>query len=315
MRSPLVVAACLSAAALAPAALRAQTSPELVGAMQLAAEGRTDSARQVVAAVLARTRPGDSLYVEALYCRGRLGSNADSARHDLERVAIEFSNSRWADDALLQLTQLALTSGNPAGALGYAQRLRSDYPSSPLHAAAALWGGRAAFDAGQAPVACALLDSARAEDPGDIEFENQVAFFRSRCTSVALAPATTPAAAPDSAHQAAAVPAAAATPAAASQASATTAPAPTPATPPAARSPAPPAAAPYAVQVAATRTPAAAREVAGRMTRAGFTAGVLHGRDGYYRVQLGPYTTLAAARAAAQRASRLVHGRPFVVRR
>jgi len=303
VRRPLAVAACLSAAALAPAALRAQTSPELAGAMQLAAEGRTDSARQVVAAVLARTRPGDSLYVEALYCRGRLGSNADSARHDLERVAIEFSNSRWADDALLQLTQLALTSGNPAGALGYAQRLRSDYPSSPLHAAAALWGGRAAFDAGQAPVACALLDSARAEDPGDIEFENQVAFFRSRCTSVALAPATTPAAAPDSAHQAAAVP------------SATTAPAPTPATPPAARSPAPPAAAPYAVQVAATRTPAAAREVAGRMTRAGFTAGVLHGRDGYYRVQLGPYTTLAAARAAAQRASRLVHGRPFVVRR
>ena len=76
--------------------------------MQLAAEGRTDSARRLVAAVLARTRPGDSLYVEALYSRGRLGGSADTAERDLRRVAIEYSTSRWADDAMLQLAQLAL---------------------------------------------------------------------------------------------------------------------------------------------------------------------------------------------------------------
>jgi len=85
--------------------------------MQLAAEGRTDSARRLVAAVLARTRPGDSLYVEALYSRGRLGGSADTAERDLRRVAIEYSTSRWADDAMLQLAQLALTSGrSDAGA-------------------------------------------------------------------------------------------------------------------------------------------------------------------------------------------------------
>lgn len=281
---------------------RAQ-SPQFQVALQLAAEGRSDSARHLVAAELARSRPGDSLFVEALYWRGRLASSADSAERDLRRVAIEYSTSKWADDALLQLAQLSLASGNGAASLGYAQRLRSDYPGSALRASAALWGGRAAFDATQPAVACALLDSARAEAPGDVEFQNQVAFFRSRCTSLVLAP----------------LPPAPLPPPAAPRTDSALAPQPN--VPPRADTAAETALPPVAprgdwdVQVAAPRSEAAARDIADRFTRAGMPARVIPGPGGVFRVRLGPYATLRAAQDAAVGARRFVTERPFVVRR
>jgi cell division septation protein DedD len=277
-------------------------------AVQLAAEGRGDSARRIVALELAKASPGAPAYVEALYWRGRLASTGDSAERDLRRVAIEYSTSRWADQALLQLAQLAMAAGNSPGALQLAERLRSDYPTSTLRGRAALWAGRAAFEVGDPATACALLDSARTESANDVEFLNQIAFYRSRCGAqiVAPPPDTARAAAPaaprgpgDTAHPAA--------PAAA----------PTPTTRPAhaesAAVPPPRRAAQFEVQVAATRAKGTAQAVLDRLTRSGEHARIVAGTDGYLRVRAGPYPTEREATAAATRIGTLLGGHPFVV--
>ena len=269
----------------------AQDNPALRAAVQLAAEGRGDSARRIVALEMAKAKPGDPAYVEALFWRGRLAVSGDSAERDLRRVAIEYSTSRWADQALLQLAQLALAAGNGSGALQLAERLRSDYPTSPLRARAALWAGRAAFEVGDPAAACALLDSARKESADDVEFLNQVAFYRSRCAAVVAAPT------PDSAP--AAAPAAPKGPGdapRADSAAATSHPA-----------------APYEVQVTATRTSRAAQAVLARLAHSGEHARIVKGADGYLRVRAGPYPTEREAVAAAARIEKALGGHPFVV--
>ncbi len=283
-------------------ALQAQDNPAIKAAIQLAASGQGDSARRIVASELAKAKPGDPAYIEALYWSGRLAASGDSAERALRRVAIEYSNSAWADQALLQLAQLALAAGNGAGALQLAQRLRNDYPTSPLRSRAALWAGRAAFEVGDAASACALLDSARAEAPDDVEFLNQVAFYRGRCavvqsmqradTALARPAPAAPAPAPDTTHPAAAP------------------------APPAATAPAATAAAPaprFEVQVRATRSDRIARDVAARVTREGMHAHVDKGSDGILRVRVGPYASEHEATAAADRLRRLLGGHPFVV--
>ena len=279
-----------------------QDNPALRTAVQLAAEGRGDSARRIVALELAKASPGAPAYVEALYWRGRLASAGDSAERDLRRVAIEYSTSRWADQALLQLAQLAMAAGNSPGALQLAERLRSDYPTSTLRGRAALWAGRAAFEVGDPATACALLDSARTESASDVEFLNQIAFYRSRCGGLVAAPPpdTARAAAPpaprgpgDTVHPAA-------PPAATGHAESTAA-------------AAPHRAAQFEVQVAATRARGTAQAALDRLTRSGERARIVAGTDGYLRVRAGPYSTEREATAAATRIGALLGGHPFVV--
>jgi hypothetical protein len=264
-----------------------QDNPALRTAVQLAADGRGDSARRIVAFELAKASPGAPAYVEALYWRGRLAAAGDSAERDLRRVAIEYSTSRWADQALLQLAQLAMAAGNSPGALQLAERLRSDYPTSTLRGRAALWAGRAAFEVGDPATACALLDSARTESANDVEFLNQIAFYRSRCGALIAAPP------PDTAHPAA-------PPAATGHAESTAA-------------PAPHRAAQFEVQVAATRARGTAQAALDRLTRSGEHARIVAGTDGYLRVRAGPYPTEREATAAATRIGTLLGGHPFVV--
>lgn len=230
----------LALTAIAPAA-RAQDSLSFRAAQDLAAAGRTDSARVL-----------------------------------LRRIVIENANSPWADDALLRLAQIAYAAGNPVLALDLASRLRTDYPGSELRTRAALWGGRAAFDAGEPRIACALLDSAMLETGADIEHANQVAFYRARCTGFAAAPAV-PAGAP-TADSAPAAPRAG-----------------------------------FEVQVAAARSDADARRIARVFETAGHTVRVAHGADGFTRVRIGPFTTREEADAAARAARTLAGGAPFVV--
>ena len=280
MRPGVVVAGLLLAL---PVLLRAQSTPAVRSAVQLAGEGRSDSARVLLNAELARRAAGDSSWVEALYWRGRLAGAGSAAERDLRRVAVEYSNSPWADDALLQLAQLALAGGNAAAALDYATRLRTDYPGSELRARAALWAGRASFDVGEMRAGCGLLDSARTEAGNDVEFTNQVDFYRGRCTEAALAP---PAPAP-----VLGVP----------RDSVTTPHAPRP-TPPS-----------YAVQVVAARSQAGARDVIRRLGSLGRGARIVPA-SGVYRVRLGPYASAAIADSIAGLARRRVGGRPFVVK-
>ncbi len=283
----------------------AQDNPALRAAVALAAEGHGDSARRVVAAEMAKAKPGDPAYIEALYWRGRLAASGDSAERDLRRVAIEYSTSRWADQALLQLSQLALAAGNGAGALQLAERLRGDYPTSVLRGRAALWAGRAAFDLGDPATACALLDSARTESAGDVEFLNQIAFYHGRCGALP------PAAPADTAHPAAAAPK---PPGDTSRPAAGPGAAPVkPAPVASAAAPAPRPPAQFEVQVTATRISRTAQLVLARVTRGGEHARIVKGADGLLRVRAGPYATETAATAAAARLKKALGGHPFVV--
>jgi hypothetical protein len=311
------VAALAALVACAAGRARAQDNPAVREAVRLAGEGRGDDARHLVNAELAKARVGDPSYVEALYWRARLAVSGDSAERDLRRIAIEFPTSNWADDALLQLTQLAMAAGNPVSAFALAQRLRSDYPESDLRAQAALWAGRAAFDLGDARGACSLLDSARTEGTADVEFTNRVAFYRARCSTLPAAPpagaAPTPpqpvGGAPAGADTARSQPAA---PAAAQRA-------PRPTTAPAAN-PHPSAAPPpgwsgsFSIQVAAVKTDAEARRVLRRLEGAGFTGRVATGTDRFRRIRVGAYATEREALDALPTLQRVTGGRPFVVR-
>jgi hypothetical protein len=280
--------------------LAAQDNPTLKAAVQLAAVGRGDSARALTRSLLASARPGDPVYVEALYWGARFATTGESAERDLRRVAIEFSGSRYADQALLQLSQLALAAGNPTSALDLATRLRSDYPASDLRPRAALWASRAAFDVGEPRTACRYLDTASAEGAADVEFVNQVRFYQARCTAEVLAP---PPPRADTSRIASVVGADSATRAA---------------QPAPASSAAPVAAAgparTYDVQVAATRSEHDARAVMRRLARGHRKARLVRGTDGYVRVRVGPFATLQAADSAAKSLRRLVGGAPFAVR-
>jgi cell division septation protein DedD len=269
--------------------MRAQDNPIVRTAIRLAAEGRGDSARVLVARELRRARAGDPAYVEALFWRGRLSTYGDSAERDFRRVALEYPTSPWADDALLELVQLAITAGNPSAALELGQRLREDYPGSDLRARTALWMARASFDVGEARSACVMLDSAGADAPGDVEFQNQVAFYRQRCSAATLAAPPRPASS-DTAHP------------------------PAGARPTGATATAGGARAAFLVQVYAARSASEATSVVRRLGRAGLTARVERSADGYHRVRLGPFTTERQARDAAAAARRAVGGAPFVVK-
>jgi cell division septation protein DedD len=274
----------------------AQDNPTLRTAVQLAAEGRSVEARRLVEAELARARPGDSSYAEALYWRGRLRAHGDSAELDLRRVAIEYSTSRWADDALLQLAQLAMAARNPASALALAERVRGDYPESDLRPRAAFWAGRAALETGDPGTGCAYLDTALAEAE-DVELRNQVAHFHGRCARVPRVPASATAAVRHPGYSV--------------QPATRTA----PAEPAVSDSLAPHHSRPggFFVQVAAARTESAANQIAERLRGARHRALVTNGSGGYYRVRAGPFATRQDAENAARELRRLLGGAPFVV--
>lgn len=230
---------------------------------------------------------------EALYRRARGASRGEDAGRDLRRLVIEYGNSPWADDALLQLSQLSMASANPAQALDYATRLRRDYPGSELRPRAALWAARASFDVGEPRSACALLDSARTEARADVEFVNQVAFYRGRCTSAALA--APPPRAPLF-----------------TKSDSGAAKAPLPDTTPRTTNPSPRTV--FEVQILATTNARTARDVVRRLGTRGHRARIETGARNLRRVRLGPFDTREAADSAAAAARRIVGGSPLVIR-
>src|SRR5581483_7978335 len=133
-------------------------------------------------APLASLSPQDSLYPGALFTAGRIAPDAATAATDLQRVVIEYGQSVWADSALALLTQLHFAQGDPAATVQAAERLRRDYPDSPLRPRAAFWGARAYFELKDELHGCALIREALEGAGGDVEFRNQVGFYAERCT-------------------------------------------------------------------------------------------------------------------------------------
>ena len=294
----------------------AQTDPRLVAAVRAAQEGQGDSARSAVDRLLAATAPTDSLYPEILYTQAMVANTAADMRRHLQRVAVEHPTSPWGDDALLRLVQMDYATRSYDAAARNLERLRLDYPVTPLFAQAAYWGGRTYFDLKDTTRACRWLADGIARAETDVELQRQLGFLYQRCgaagqrgggpaDSVAKAGADSGArAGVDSAQKARPDSAVAPKPAAADSAAARVA----DSLPPRPAAPRPR----FRVQVAAVATPGAADDAANKAEALGFPAVIVRER-GYYKVRAGEFATRQEAQAAVAKLKAGLGGGPFVV--
>ena len=298
--------ALLAALAFAAAPLSAQTDSQLVQVVQLAQDGQGDSARALVARILATTSPLDSLYPQVLYTSGLVARTVDDMRRAYQRVAVEFTSSSWADDALLRLALLDYADGNPASALQKLDRIRSDYPDSPLIPMASYWAAKSAFDLKKVAEGCKWLSDGLAGVGDNVELQNQLTYLNGRCSPEAVAQAESAQVQPAVKTPAPKPPAAVPVPKAAPPSAAPTpAPAATTATAPARES--------WSVQIGAVKTQEAADQLVANFKRLGYPSHIVS-EGGYLKVRAGPYPDRAAASTAATRIKVLMGGSPYVVR-
>lgn len=262
-----------------PDRLSAQTDPRLVAAVQLAQSGRMDSARAIVRRLLAGLAPTDTTYPEALYVAGVLAPDPQAVATQLQRVVIEYGQSPWADDALLRLAQLYSAQGDDAATIQAVERLRRDYPDSPLLARVDFVGARSYFTLKDETRGCTLIREALNDNTTDVEFRNQVAFYAARCAAVPTSPPPAPATPADSAAAAAA----AAQPRA------------------------------FAVQVLAVRSALQVDEMLTRLKVMGYDARVVRDTSGLFKVRVGKYATRELAQRAQANLRTRLGGQPFVV--
>lgn len=255
--------------------LAAQTDARLVDALRMAQEGSTDSARASVEQLLQATSPTDTLYPQVLYTAGLVSRNVVEMRRNFSRVSVEYTNSAWADDALMRLGLLDYASGDVAGALRQFERVRNDYPDSPLLASTSEWASRALFDQKKPAEACAWLALGRETAGEDIELANRLAFLSGRCIA-APAPDTTT----------------------------------TPATPEPAKPTKPTG---FGVQIGAVNTDAAAQTLVASLTAAGFTGYVVQEKN-LFKVRAGPWPDRAQAQQALANVKQKLGGAPFIVK-
>ena len=272
--------------AVVPVSGSAQQDSTLREAVRLATEGQGDSARALVRGRLAATAPTDSGFPEMLYAAGVVAADPDTALRYFRRASIEYSESAWADRALLRITQITFASGDLNTAFQSARRVLDDYPFSVVRPQAAFWAGRAQLDLGDLAGACRFLTQAADSAADDVELANRARFYVQRCQAMPLArtPDSVPAAR-DSAAAVAPNPAVAAAPAVVA----------------------------YAVQVSAVRSPASADQAMQSLKRAGYQPRVSRDADGFLRVKVGRFKTKAEATRLATEIKRKMGGTPFVV--
>ena len=284
---------------LGPAPAHGQTDARLVNAVRAAQEGQSDSARAEIERLLAATPPTDTLYPQILYTQAMVAGSAGDMRRALQRVAVEYATSSWADDALLRLVQMDYATRNLEGAERNLERLRLDFPATPLLARAAYWAGRVYFDDNKPANACRWVVDGMAQAGTDVELQNQLGYLYQRCNLTADTGAA--ASGTDSSRTART-----------DSARGAPLPAADSATRPAAPAPPAPARPAYRVQIAAVATQAAAADVAARARGAGFTTVTVQ-EKGLYKVRAGEFTTRAEAQTAAGRLKARLGGSPFIV--
>lgn len=266
--------------ALTPSSASAQDDPRLRDALRIAQEGGSDSARIVVNRLLQSTPPTDSIYPEIVYTLGLVSRSVEDMRRNYTRVAVEFGYSAWADDALFRLGLLDYAAGNPGGTVSQMNKIRSDYPDSPMMAPAAEWAARALFDQKRARDACDWLAAALPRTGEDVELRNRLEFLNGRCSSAQLAADSARSAKPD------------------------TAPKPPPANAPRTG---------FGVQIGAVNTQSAADKLVANLKNAGFNSYVV--KDGaLIKVRTGPFPDRAKAQSVAAQVRTKLGGAPFVVK-
>jgi cell division septation protein DedD len=311
---------CLSVLPVTPVLpLLGQTDPRLVEVVRHAQEGESDSARIKVQQLLTATPPTDTLYPQIVYTQAMVTSDASEMRRQLQRVAVEYSSSSWADDALLRLVQLDYASANLDGAARNLERIRLDYPGSPLVPQAAYWAARTYFDQKKPDLACRWIADGLKDSSANLELQNQLRYLNQRCGQFAATPATARvdtqarAAAPVDSHTiAAATPETTTSPAPPPDTARNPAPRQPPSTPRADSAPAAPAAPHYRIQITAVRTKAAAESMAAKLKSRGFHPMTFE-EGGLYKVRIGDYRTKAEAAAAVPQIKAKLGGSPFVV--
>jgi cell division septation protein DedD len=338
MRATLVVrliAIGSAFSALSASSALSQTDARLIEVIRHAQEGRSDSARIKVQRLLAATSPTDTLYPQIVYTQAMVASDAADMRRQLQRVAVEYSSSSWADDALLRLVQLDYASGNLEGSARNLERIRLDYPGSTLLPQASYWAARTYFDQKNPEQACRWIAEGIGGARGNIELQNQLGYLNQRCSQFAAAARPTPPArdgllpprvAVDSPRTVGPLPRDSAPTEASRPDSATTITlvpeTPTPSSPPARSdtvrtepAPPPPAArtgARFRVQITAVRNVSTARSIAAKLKSRGFNVVTVE-EGGLHKVRVGDYATKADAVAALPEIKAKLGGSPFVV--
>ncbi len=293
-RRAVLLLVCSSALLLLPAAAGGQQHPDLVSALRLAQEGLGDSARATVARMLAGTDPADTLYPQVLYTRALVTADPGEMRVDLQRVAVEYTSSNWADDALLRLALLEYAAGQLDASARHLERIELDHSTSPLYARAAHWAGRVYFELQRAEDACRWLRQGRQRTGDDVELAKQLDFYAARCVGVADGRTSGPASADTIA---------------AARTDTARIPDSLPAGPPARPRPGPPA---FRIQIAAVNTAATADSIAARARATGIEAVVVR-EPPYFKVRVGGYATRAEAAAALPAVRARFRAAAFVV--
>ena len=286
-----------------------------MAAVREAQEGRGDSARVAVERLLAATPPSDTLYPQILYTQAMVAATAGDMRRLLQRVSVEYATSSWTDDALLRLVQMDYATRNYEGAARNLERLRLDFPATPLLPQAAYWAGRTYFDANNPAAACRWLADGMAQSRNDVELQNQLGYLYQRCDL--RADSAGPATARDSSRPDSAT--LASRPAAAPPSRTTAGDSARPPTGAARPSPAPTDSAPapaartiYRVQIAAVASRKSAEDAAKKARPLGLTVVTVQD-NGLYKVRVGEYRTREAAQTAATSLKARLGGSPFVV--
>jgi cell division septation protein DedD len=270
-------------------------------ARQLVISGQTAAGRQIADSILAATPVTSPAYGNALFGRAQLAPTAADAERDYQRIIVEYPLSTHAGDALLQLAQIERSRGDRAAAVGHLRRYLQENPGNAKRARTGFWLAQLLFEQNDDTAACPVLHDAQlAVDPGNVELQNQMNFYATRCR-VAEARA-----AADSLARADSIRADSAAQAEARKKSSARSHAKTPARPatPTTKSPStartPPATdatGGYAVQVGAYGAKADAQQAADRLHARGIEARV-NGTAKPFRVWIGHYKTKAAAATA-----------------
>jgi len=309
------VALCVigMATLLAATPLRAQSDPRLIEAVRTAQEGQSDSARAAVQRLLAATPPTDTLYPQILYTGAMVAGEAAEMRRSLQRVVVEHGASSWADDALLRLAQMDYATRAFQAAARNLEKLRGDYPLTPLLPQAAYWAARTYFDLDNPTLACRWLADGMARAQENLELQNQLGYLYQRCdmrTAGGGAPGQRDSGADTTSGQRDSGQAAPTQRAPADTSRAVdTAPGREPDS--LARRPAAPLPR-FRVQISAVATPGAADDVAAKAEGLGYSAVIVRER-GLYKVRAGAFATRQEAQAAAQKLKAQLGGSPFVI--
>ena len=139
-----------AAVASASGAQAAADDSIVVRVQRFASDGNAAAGRTLVDSVLGAAKEGSPAYVNALFARATIAESADAARKDYLRIALDYSISPRAEDALLRLAQLEIARGDRAAAKQYLERLALEHPAGVSRAQGAYWLGRVLLDDGAA---------------------------------------------------------------------------------------------------------------------------------------------------------------------